>query len=74
MKDDIRESMNKLIKLNEGQLNVDGKLFDIHKKPNGQAIFAGQEGILGKDNKIIDWEFIKDLMFKYNKYDNSKED
>ena len=67
MKDDIRESINKLKSLNEGQLKVDNNLFNIHKKPDGQIIFAGEAGILGKDNKVIDWETIKELTLKYSK-------
>lgn len=67
MKDDIRESINKLKSLNEGQLKVGDNLYDVHKKPDGQVIFAGETGILGKDNKVIDWEIIKELMFKYGK-------
>ena len=67
MKDDIRNSINKLKSLNEGQLKMDDIVYDLHKKPDGQIIFVGEDGILGKDHKLIDWETIKELMFKYNK-------
>ncbi|MFW6246809.1 MAG: hypothetical protein ACOC22_01390 [bacterium] len=64
---DIRDSINKLKTLNEGQLKVGDNLYDLHKNPDGQIIFVGENGILGKDNKLIDWETIRELMFKYNK-------
>jgi len=65
--DDIRKSINKLKTINEGQLKVGDNLFDLHKKMDGQMVFVGEAGILGKDNKLIDWETISELMFKYNK-------
>jgi len=67
MKDDIRESINKLKSLNEGRLKVEGNYYDLHITPDGDKIFAGESGILGKDNKLIDWGTIKILMQKYNK-------
>ena len=66
MKDDIRNSINKLKSLNEGQLKVDDHVYDLHKTPDGQKIFAGQDGILDKDNNLLRWETIKEIMSKYN--------
>jgi len=65
--DDIRKSINKLKNLNEGQLKVGDNIFDVHKKPDGYVIFVGEAGILGRDNKLIDWEIIRELMTKYGK-------
>lgn len=66
MKNDIRDSINKLKSLNEGQLKIGDNVYNSHKKANGRVIFAGENGILGKDYKLIDWETIKELMSKYN--------
>lgn len=64
MKKDIRESINKIKSLNE-ILKIGDNLYDVNKQPNGRIVFAGDNGILGKDNQHISWETLRELMDKY---------
>lgn len=51
--------------LNESQIRVDNITYDIIRKNDGDLIMVSNKGILGKDNKLIEWKLIEELLEKY---------
>lgn len=51
--------------LNESQIRVDNITYDVIRKNDGDLIMVSNKGILGKDNKLIEWKLIEELMEKY---------
>jgi hypothetical protein len=41
-----------------------GHAYDIFKIGGETKVFAGQEGLLGKDGQLISWDIVKKLMQK----------
>ena len=59
VKESLDEPINETIKMK-------GHDYDVFKIGNLSNIFAGREGILGKDGELISWDIVKQLMQKFN--------
>jgi len=57
VKESIDESINETIQM-------EGHNYDIFKIDGVSKIFAGKDGLLGKDGTLISWDMVKKLMKK----------
>lgn len=58
VKESIDEPINETIKF-------DGHAYDVFRVGDTMKVFAGKEGLLGKDG-LIPWDLVKKLMQKLN--------
>ena len=61
----VKEKLENDLNIKEG-LKIEGHQFDHIRTPQG-VIYAGEEGILGPNEKLLPWELIKFLLAKYGK-------
>jgi hypothetical protein len=59
VKESIDEPVNETIKFG-------GHAYDIFRIGDDTKVFAGPEGLLGKDGDLISWDVVKKLMQKFH--------
>jgi hypothetical protein len=57
----VKESLDEPV--NEA-IQMGGHNYDIFKIDGTSKVFAGKEGLLGKDGTLISWDIVKKLMQK----------
>jgi hypothetical protein len=60
----VKESLEEPIVMES--IKMGNHQYDVFKIGSLTKIFAGKDGILGKDGELISWDIVKQLMQKFN--------